>query len=97
MRHREYYPHLVETDKLTEEHFDHCIDLLRQLIMCRGDLQINTFVWDETPHMKFTVSPNDLHRCVSWDRIEDWAKSRYPGQHYELVKQDGIGIQGPVD
>ena len=49
--------------------------MLRQVIMCNGDLHIITYNWVEHvdyPWPDFSVS----RQCRSWDNILDWIKPR---------------------
>ncbi|KAL9126805.1 MAG: hypothetical protein Q9217_004200 [Psora testacea] len=52
---------------------DHCIDNLRQNLMCKADVSLLTFDWvdnDRAPKPNFAIE----HECHNWDRIEEWAK-----------------------
>ncbi|KAH8768322.1 hypothetical protein F5883DRAFT_669806 [Diaporthe sp. PMI_573] len=56
-------------------HLDHCVDLLRQALMCAAD--VTPFVWARDPrdgrlHGVTTVS----HTCRDWSAIEGWAAAR---------------------
>ena len=54
---------------------DHCLELLREALMCQADVSIMTFRWsDERP-----IPVADLwssHECVNWDIVEQWAGER---------------------
>ena len=69
---RDYYP-----DKHTMEaqidHLDHCIDLLRQVLMCHSDISLHTYGWKDGyrwPWPDFTIE----HECRSWDHLMVWAE-----------------------
>jgi hypothetical protein len=50
---------------------DHCIELLRQFVVCQGDVGLYTFQWLEqypTPYPKFST----WHQCRNSDSIEAW-------------------------
>ena len=54
---------------------DHCIEMLRQVIMCNGDLHIITYDWvahADWPWPDFSVN----RLCRSWDNILGWIGSR---------------------
>ncbi|KAF4634625.1 hypothetical protein G7Y89_g3475 [Cudoniella acicularis] len=56
-------------------HIDHCIDSLRQNIMCKGDVTLLTFSWDpkdRAPKPNFELE----HQCVDWEKLDDWAKTQ---------------------
>ncbi|KAJ5689013.1 hypothetical protein N7462_003405 [Penicillium macrosclerotiorum] len=58
-------PHVVRL------HLDHCIELIRQFVVCQGDVGLYTFQWLEhypTPYPKFST----WHQCRNTDSIETW-------------------------
>ncbi|KAL7806874.1 tat pathway signal sequence [Trichoderma gracile] len=69
---REHYPD--KHDHRTQfQHVDHCIDLLRQVLMCHGDVSMSTFDWIDNyrwPWPNFTVQ----HECRKWDVLDEWAE-----------------------
>ena len=57
------------------DHIDHCLDNLRQLIMCKADVSLQTYDWlDNTPRpfANFKIE----HDCYNWNALNDWAKER---------------------
>lgn len=47
--------------------------------MCHGDTTVSSFEWLHDAHGKVvepTTQEGALHRCVNWDRLSGWAKSR---------------------
>ena len=54
---------------------DHCLDYLRQVIMCHGDLTPIIFEWN-TRIDGYVAHHNTLHTCRSFDAIFDWARHR---------------------
>lgn len=52
---------------------EHCVDNLRQNIMCKADVALLTFTWDpndRAPKPNFVVD----HECANWDMVDNWAK-----------------------
>ncbi|KAG2128640.1 uncharacterized protein EDB93DRAFT_1267429 [Suillus bovinus] len=52
-------------------HLDHCIEMLRQIITCRGDVTMLTYDWVkgvENPLPNFNVP----HQCRNLDKVLDW-------------------------
>ena len=50
---------------------DHCVDLLRQIILCDADVGLIVYHWegkDRIPQAKFATE----HVCRNYDRINDW-------------------------
>lgn len=61
--------------EMYERHYEHCIDYLRQGIMCNFDPGIIPYYW-VNKHNQPTPDGNTFHKCVNWDRIQDWLKDR---------------------
>ncbi|TKW52087.1 hypothetical protein CTA1_11345 [Colletotrichum tanaceti] len=56
-------------------HTDHCIDYLRQVIMCHGDITPITFEW--IPDIDGYIAHHSTeHVCRNFDAIFDWAADR---------------------
>jgi hypothetical protein len=55
------------------EHLTHCIDAIRQSLMCSSD--ISPLVWQWNNFIK-RVRPQTgiVHTCRKFDKISDWAK-----------------------
>ena len=54
---------------------DHCIEVLRQGVMCRGDISLVTIRWQE--HFKLPVADFTApHECVNFDALNEWARER---------------------
>ncbi|PHH75343.1 hypothetical protein CDD82_4485 [Ophiocordyceps australis] len=56
-------------------HADHCIDDIRQSLMCHADLSVVAFEWKQhirTPIPNFHVD----QACVDWEQIDAWAAKR---------------------
>ncbi|KAG2063641.1 hypothetical protein BDR04DRAFT_1062618 [Suillus decipiens] len=53
-------------------HLDHCIEMIRQTIMCNADVTLITWDWVEghdIPYPNF----NTLHQCRDYEKILDWS------------------------
>ncbi|MCJ1360353.1 MAG: hypothetical protein MMC33_010358 [Icmadophila ericetorum] len=81
--HRDYYQSR-ESPHMQFIHADHCLDTLRQIVQCHGDVSIVTFDWVEHQHDPF---PNFLvnRECRNWDSILDWAKE-HQADHDLIVR-----------
>lgn len=77
--HREYFPDLVGTARevpdLYERHFEHCVDYIRQSIMCHFDTGLVTYDWVRK-HQNPTPNANAMHKCVDWDAVQHWLRER---------------------
>jgi hypothetical protein len=73
-------------------HLDHCIEMLRQDIMCRGDVTMLTYDWAEgveDPLPNFNV----LHQCRNFEKILNWVD-----EHRVIVlKSDMVRLEDTID
>lgn len=54
-------------------HLDHCIDMLRQKLMCEPDLGMVTYVWTKGFKQVFPDF-NVIHKCRPYSKVLDWAE-----------------------
>lgn len=57
---------------------DHCVDYLRQFIMCASDVTPVTSNWvltHHTPHPDF----NTMHKCRNFDKLLEWVEEHDNG------------------
>jgi hypothetical protein len=71
-----YFPNLTSNDeRLNRLHTDHCLEILRQAIMCRADISLFTLQWsEENLHPRADFSQE--HECVDFAAINAWAGAR---------------------
>jgi len=70
--HPEYYPPPAPEDAIAHQHGDHCVDILRQSMMCTVDINPMVWQWDERKNM--TLPKLDaLHECRNWDDVLNWS------------------------
>ncbi|KAJ3556366.1 hypothetical protein NM688_g2066 [Phlebia brevispora] len=55
------------------DHVAHCLDILRQGIMCAADISPIVYDWDEE-RQKTIPMLSIGHSCRKWDNIVDWAR-----------------------
>ncbi|KAJ8586434.1 hypothetical protein M405DRAFT_795536 [Rhizopogon salebrosus TDB-379] len=72
----EYYgpiePSFQNAPEIVRMHIDHCIETIRQNIMCNADVTMVTWNWVENhkhPYPNF----NTRHQCRNFEKILDWA------------------------
>ncbi|KAF7349870.1 hypothetical protein MVEN_01287500 [Mycena venus] len=65
----------IPTQKNATEHVAHCIDWLRQSIMCHADTSVIVWQWDPRANESL-VKGNVAHTCRKFDKITEWAKQR---------------------
>lgn len=77
--HRSYFPEMLRNKEVIpemyERHFEHCIDYVRQTIMCNFDMGLLTFDW-VLEHPNPVPNTNSMHKCVDWSAADAWMKSR---------------------
>jgi len=57
------------------DHVDHCVNSIRESLMCAADISANTFVYDE--YLGTDVPRLDVwHTCRDFGKIQVWARER---------------------
>ncbi|KAI1128411.1 hypothetical protein F5Y10DRAFT_292062 [Nemania abortiva] len=78
-----------------EQHIDHCLDGLRQYVMCNADVVLLTYDWIPNysrPWPNFGIR----HECASWDAIDEWArKHSFDGFDDNLIKHPDFHPEMP--
>lgn len=69
---RDYY---LEAKKAGSLHLYHCIDHIRQMIMCSGDLTPIPTRWHEGKGRAY-VDTDQVHTCRNFDAIWEWMQTR---------------------
>ncbi|KAF2689100.1 hypothetical protein K458DRAFT_292062 [Lentithecium fluviatile CBS 122367] len=69
-----YYPNLTTTEEnYLRGHLDHCLEVLREQIMCLVDISIVTFSWQSPPQRKPVSKSNSKRVCADWKKFEQWS------------------------
>lgn len=75
---REYYNRpenrplgFTDSEAVIRAHIDHCIEMLRQALMCHGDVGIITYNWVKPWGIYPDFSTN--HKCRKFEKIVEWA------------------------
>ncbi|EED12773.1 conserved hypothetical protein [Talaromyces stipitatus ATCC 10500] len=79
-----YYANKDETSMAREEkHADHCVEYIRESLMCQPDLSMVTFRWinntaqhQDPAEFYPTNFDVDIHRCADWQHLDQWAGER---------------------
>lgn len=67
---------------------DHCIEMLRQWLMCSPDVNVYSYHW--LPHLQHPFTDfSTQHRCVNWDTFWSWSKTKMVA-HAVLDKPAGV-------
>lgn len=88
----EYYHDLGQGAFKNEEfivkyHVSHCLDILRQQLMCAVDVGMLGQVWVHPEAPEAFVDFNTRHKCRNFEAIRSWAEER---QMPESVPQDWL-------
>lgn len=67
-----YGVHGDEDTLLGPSHIAHCIDAIRQSLMCASDITPYTWQWDEKLQLHANQVKNP-HVCRNFDDLRDWA------------------------
>ncbi|KAG7444782.1 uncharacterized protein BT62DRAFT_951836 [Guyanagaster necrorhizus] len=57
------------------EHVSHCIDAIRQSLMCNADISVNVWQWSQELSAVVGYS-SQAHSCRNFDKLRDWARER---------------------
>ncbi|THH00335.1 hypothetical protein EW026_g2166 [Hermanssonia centrifuga] len=93
--HTEYY-----TDPITgnlgvipkaevPEHISHCIDNIRQALMCASDITPIVWQWSEQKK-KAEFRGSVVHSCRSFDRVVEWAEAHQLTTTLNIVYKDMV-------
>jgi DNA mismatch repair ATPase MutS len=80
--HPEYYhphnpgPNPHDQDELLGvDHIDHCVDAIRQSLMCTADVSVLVWRWNKKRQQNMEVG-QIAHTCRNFEKIQAWAKER---------------------
>ncbi|KXL47457.1 hypothetical protein M433DRAFT_77003, partial [Acidomyces richmondensis BFW] len=86
-----YKVHFPGTELENRAHVDHCIDILRQVLMCQADISVVTMNWvtfmeHPTPDFSTNHICRDFQRIQRWndDHALPWAPFRKTSESVEL-------------
>ncbi|KAK3312557.1 hypothetical protein B0H66DRAFT_585157 [Apodospora peruviana] len=82
--HWDYYePQLREVEHpegFWKEHSatDHCIDVIRQAIMCHANMAVYVLEWADDARLRVSTDLRSDARvtCANWDVLDNWARQR---------------------
>ncbi|QSZ36857.1 hypothetical protein DSL72_006740 [Monilinia vaccinii-corymbosi] len=81
------FAHQKHTEGFSKEHAHHCLDTIRQALMCHANTALYTSEWDSRTHMPSRdLRSGAVTTCVQWDSLDTWARQRalVPG-HYKYI------------
>ncbi|ODA76941.1 hypothetical protein RJ55_07457 [Drechmeria coniospora] len=84
------YDMIAEGPKERQEHKDHCVEVLRQRLMCNPDLNVYSYHWTQKNNVPFG-NLYTSHQCVDWDRFYAWAEKNAVSSP-PLTKPEGAEV-----
>jgi len=79
---------LISSLLYTEQSVDHCIDAIRQTLMCHANTHVYMAEWLNNTHHPINkeLKSNKHTACVKWDNLDGWARQRalVPGEFHYL-------------
>lgn len=73
-----------------EKHLMHCVEMLRNAVMCSGDVSLVTYNWKKG-HPGPKASFKSLHSCAKWDKIAEWRSAHNVTKNIKTLMRP-IGI-----
>jgi len=89
-----YYDHEAQDWDELYSHVDHCLESLRQEVLCTADVNVYTLEWTKHSRFKPTVRVPQPHACVDWENVHDWMKSRAAGLDDMVGPPDSLYTEG---
>ncbi|KAJ0163937.1 hypothetical protein CTA2_2087 [Colletotrichum tanaceti] len=80
LREQVWHPTAFKWDKGEERswwelHLDHCVEALRESIVCQADTTPLRYMWNEQESLYMLTLPQQ-YKCKNWDDVWAWASSR---------------------
>ncbi|KAL4869528.1 hypothetical protein BDV12DRAFT_185049 [Aspergillus spectabilis] len=85
MMFKEHYHSGLDSAAMARQskHADHCVEYIRESLMCQPDLSLVTFRWinetaqhEDLAEFYPTNFDADLHYCADWEGLDTWAGGR---------------------
>ncbi|KAJ6595561.1 hypothetical protein DFH09DRAFT_1357509 [Mycena vulgaris] len=72
----------IPSQKNATEHVSHCVNWIRQSVMCAGDTSVIVWQWEKSMNASI-VKGNVAHTCRKFDRLQDWGKEHILRNAYD--------------
>ncbi|KAJ7625180.1 hypothetical protein B0H17DRAFT_1218853 [Mycena rosella] len=76
------YPSSFKADTSVPGCVAHCMEWMRQVIMCAGDTSVIVWQWRQSNNSTMGMA-NVAHTCRKFDKLQDWAKEHALKIHYD--------------
>ncbi|KAI1459581.1 hypothetical protein F4805DRAFT_67563 [Annulohypoxylon moriforme] len=82
---KDKYGNYTRQEVFSREHSDHCIDTIRQALMCHANTEVHTGEWLDRAHElgDKELSGQSTTTCLKWESLDKWARPRAlrPGEY----------------
>ncbi|EHK26506.1 uncharacterized protein TRIVIDRAFT_81530 [Trichoderma virens Gv29-8] len=79
-----------------EKHLMHCVEMLRNAVMCFGDVSVITYNW-KRGHPGPKASFKSMHACQKWHKIEEWRIAHNVTEHIKTLERPVGILDGPIE
>lgn len=86
-----YFPNATSREIL--HHREHCLNHIRQSLMCSGDVALDRWYWDKEDKHSYLLTDNK-HVCRDFSKLSDWVK-KYKYRPKDWMKQDLLKLTRP--
>jgi hypothetical protein len=79
----------VNSEYIVQIHTTHCLDILRQVLMCNPDVGVLGQVWWQPPKQGYPspfVDFNTVHQCRDFEAVRAWAEA------HQLPLEDKVNM-----
>lgn len=83
--HLDYYGINEKSSESYQAHIEHCVDSIRQALMCTSDITAYPVEWNSRYHRPRPNFITAKHTCRNFEKIRDWAAERATEQHPDWV------------
>lgn len=88
------------SEYIVQIHTTHCLDILRQVLMCNPDVGVLGQVWwqpENMTHPQAFVDFNTVHRCRDYEAVRVWAEAHQLPPEEEVDMSKFFKIPRPGD
>ena len=89
-------------DEILQKHVSHCVDILRQVLMCNVDTGVLGQVWYDPTKPAAFPDFHTTHMCKNYDAVRQWAErlqappvEELPSDYLEPARPDAIWPSTP--
>ncbi|KAH8827706.1 hypothetical protein DL96DRAFT_1600027 [Flagelloscypha sp. PMI_526] len=88
---REHYLKTHDAEGLADHHLRHCVDSIRESLMCSSDIASIVWQWDEEVH-GVRGRTAVAHSCRNFDKLLEWTQARGLDKMINLKEKLDVGL-----